>query len=78
MKGIISVCYLSRKWIELVLSEVVSFNWVLSWRQVVEMVAHGRSDAVIVSEIAGKHLLWLRGLDEDTVFTPLPFMASDR
>ncbi len=77
MKGINLADYLGNKWIEAELGDVVSFNWVSSQYQVFELVARGRSDAVIVSEIEGNHLLRTRGLGREMAFTHLPFMPSD-
>ena len=78
MKGIALVDYLGNKWIEEELGGIVSFYWVSSQTQVFDMVGRSRSDAVIVSEIEGKHLLRTLGLAGDLEFTALPFMPYDR
>jgi polar amino acid transport system substrate-binding protein len=77
MKGIVLVDYLGNKWIEAELGGVVTFNWVSSQVQVFKMVARGRSDAVVVSEIEGRHLLRTHGLAGDMEFSALPFMPPD-
>ena len=77
MKGVNLADYLGNKWIEAEMGDVVSFTWLSSQSEVLGVVARGRSDGVIVSEIEGMHLLKTIGMDSDLEFSALPFMPQD-
>lgn len=77
MTGFVLSDYIGNKWIEGELGGIVSFQWVRSQDQVHGMVTAGRSDAVVVSEIEGRHLVKKFDREMELEFTPLPFVGAD-
>ena len=78
MSGITLIDYLGNGIIEEQLGGIADITWVTDQVSAHQMVAIGRGDAFIVSEIEARHVVDAEGLQDSLDYTVLEFMSSDR